>query len=137
MKAIKNFLATRWGTAWGTAKNGEYFIAVPNPPDPLHLLRVAQEMEELGPPVVRCVLEKNIFWALEGSHRIAAAYSMFFHKKGGQFAEVLEVSKLEIINGHDCLSKSGQTLPSSMRAGEIVKEIQEARSYVLYPFFFK
>lgn len=39
-----------------------------------HLVRVMEEMLDLGPPVIRCVSFCGRTVALEGSHRLAAAH---------------------------------------------------------------
>lgn len=41
-----------------------------------HLARVVDEMEHSGPPTIRCVRWKDGWYALEGSHRLAAAYQL-------------------------------------------------------------
>ena len=43
-------------------------------PYPEHLLEVLDEMEERGPPVLKCVEFRGEYFALEGSQRLAAAH---------------------------------------------------------------
>ena len=49
-------------------------IIAPNAPDGPHLVKVAQQMKRRGPPVLRAFKVRGVYWAIEGSHRLAAAY---------------------------------------------------------------
>jgi hypothetical protein len=51
-------------------------IVAPNLPDQEHLEYVAEEMKRLGVPKIRAIWNesKGVWYAAEGSHRIAAAY---------------------------------------------------------------
>ena len=41
-----------------------------------HLAEVTTEMRRLGPPTIRCVRYGDDLYALEGSHRLAAAHHL-------------------------------------------------------------
>lgn len=45
-------------------------------PDPAHLKDVVEEMRELGRPTIRCVDWRGELYALEGSHRLKAAFDL-------------------------------------------------------------
>ena len=51
-------------------------IVTPNLPDEEHLEYVAEEMKSLGVPKIRAIWNESqcVWYAAEGSHRIAAAY---------------------------------------------------------------
>lgn len=48
-------------------------ILIPNKTDPLRYEKVKTLMKTIGAPVIDCFKINNIFYALEGSHRISAA----------------------------------------------------------------
>jgi hypothetical protein len=56
----------------------DMIIAAPNLPDKYHLEYVKKEMKKLGVPKIRAIWSKthNIWFAAEGSHRIAAAHKV-------------------------------------------------------------
>jgi hypothetical protein len=45
-------------------------------PEPGHLADVKADMATLGPPTVRCVEWRGEYYALEGSHRLRAAFDL-------------------------------------------------------------
>lgn len=45
-------------------------------PDPAHLKDVVEEMRELGRPTIRCVDWRGELYAIEGSHRLRAAFDL-------------------------------------------------------------
>lgn len=51
-------------------------IRTPHAPDPDHLEDVRERMAELGPPRIHAYYDTEIYWALEGSHRVAAAHDL-------------------------------------------------------------
>ena len=49
-------------------------VVAPNDPIPSHLTKVVKKMTKLGAPVIRIVhVDGDEYWAVEGSHRLAAA----------------------------------------------------------------
>ena len=51
-------------------------IVVPNKPIPSHLSYVKRRMKKLGAPKLRAVFYRKRCYALEGSHRVAAAQQL-------------------------------------------------------------
>lgn len=45
-------------------------------PEPGHLRDVIEDMRELGAPTIRCVDWRGEYYALEGSHRLRAAFEL-------------------------------------------------------------
>lgn len=45
-------------------------------PEPRHLRDVVEEMKELGRPTIRCVDWRGELYAIEGSHRLRAAFDL-------------------------------------------------------------
>ena len=45
-------------------------------PEPGHLRDVIEDMLTLGPPTVRCVEWRGEYYAIEGSHRLRAAFEL-------------------------------------------------------------
>jgi len=51
-------------------------IITPNKVDQVHLDAVKAEMLTHGAPTIRAIGNGEIYWAIEGSHRLVAAYEM-------------------------------------------------------------
>jgi hypothetical protein len=45
-------------------------------PEPSHLRDVVEDMKELGRPTIRCVELRGELYAIEGSHRLKAAFEL-------------------------------------------------------------
>ncbi len=45
-------------------------------PEPGHLRDVLEDMRRLGPPTIRCVRWRGELYAIEGSHRLKAAFEL-------------------------------------------------------------
>jgi hypothetical protein len=52
------------------------YIVTCNSVDPIHLAKVQEEMLTLGAPRVRAVYDGEVYWAVEGTHRLAAAHAL-------------------------------------------------------------
>jgi hypothetical protein len=51
-------------------------IVTMNQTDENHLAKVKAEMQELGAPTIRAIYDGEIYWAIEGSHRLVAAHEL-------------------------------------------------------------
>jgi len=51
-------------------------IITPNKINQAHLKAVKAEMLTLGAPAIRAIGNGEIYWAIEGSHRLVAAYEL-------------------------------------------------------------
>lgn len=51
-------------------------LYAPHAPNRKRLTEVVSDMARLGPPTIRAVRDGNVYFAIEGSHRIAAAHRL-------------------------------------------------------------
>lgn len=63
--------------------------------DPQHLEEVKVQMIEMGAPAIRVYNDGEVLWALEGTHRLAAAFEL------GITPEFVEMGLEDEID-HDC-----------------------------------
>lgn len=70
------------------------YIVAPHHVDVSHLVKVAEDMERLGPPTIRGAYDSitDTFFTIEGSHRIAAALSanIAIHLRDVPLGEIVE-----------------------------------------------
>ena len=91
-------------------------LVAPNHTDPEHLIRVKKRMEQLGPPTIRVIKINGRYYALEGSHRIAAAISLGYPIN---FNYVSASERVVVTDGWTDL-KTGMPLVD-ITAGEVVR----------------
>ena len=98
-------------------------------PDPAKLEAVRSEMERLGAPTIHVVDCGDHYMALEGSHRLAAAYALdltpnlVVHDQG----EIIEIS------GYDWYDEANWS-ETSYAAGEVAGELFSPRQATPYTF---
>lgn len=111
-------------------------IVVPNEPDPKHLEEVKAEMGRLGAPTVTAVYVEGIgaYVALEGSHRVAAAFEL------GLVPRIRELRYSDVVgeDGEDLLDPSswryGLDLDVDSLADFIDRAWERANEGLLYSF---
>jgi hypothetical protein len=70
-------------------------IYAPHGPNPEQLIRVKAQMQTLGAPAIRAYYSGDAWYAIEGSHRLAAAHEL------GLEPEIIEVEYDAVISDHD------------------------------------
>lgn len=70
-------------------------LIAPNKTNAKHLAEVVAEMQVLGTPTIRAYWDGEKYWAVEGSHRIAAANQL------GLTPIIVEVDEDDIIDDSD------------------------------------
>lgn len=100
-------------------------LVAPNHADPEHLILVKQRMEQLGPPTIRVIKNNGRYYALEGSHRIAAAVSLGYPIN---FNYVSASDRITAADGWEDL----EGMPvADISAGEVVRIAASPVTYTL------
>jgi hypothetical protein len=95
------------------------------------LKRIIKEMKELGTPTIKAVFDGEKFIAIEGSHRIEAAYKLGL------------IPNLEILDYDDEIKHDFEDLTSPCKVSEVLEyldNISDADNYfwfeIDYPYSF-
>lgn len=95
-------------------------ILTPNPVDKKHLVKIKEQMKEMGPPVIRMVDRDKYLVAIEGSHRLHAARDM----KVPVIVKFVNPDSFTI--QHDF-----KDIPKKVRIGELAQNVEKSpQSYV-------
>ena len=86
-----------------------------NAPRETHVQTVMADMKTMGPPTIRAIWTGDAYDAIEGSHRVEAAYQL------GLPVRVIEVEADTVVDDHDLIDD----LPEVTTAGDIAERITQ------------